>query len=157
MRGMIVVFATVLGAIQALALDRADRFENGFNKAAAKLGVSMRAGIPNCGSAICDYDLAPRGRLSIVYSGAAKSVDEIAAYFDPNPRGGLDAIDAAKILLAIVATDQPRPLRDAALQSLLKSATGDRRDGEVTLGRWRYVVRPSDGRDIRLYVRAADR
>ena len=141
----------------AAALDRADQFERGFNKEANRLRVSIRAGAARCDDTGCNYNLSPRGALWVGYTGNNRAIDEIAAYFDPDARGGHDALEAIAVLIAVVGSDQPPSVRSDALKVLVGSATSALRDGEITLSRWRYVLRPSDGRDIRIYVRKVAR
>jgi hypothetical protein len=137
------------------ALDRADRFDRAFNKAAKTAGVEHRAKPGRCDKTTCEFLIAPRGRLSVVHDGGQRTIDEVAAYFDADARGGHDAIEVSKVLFDVFGADQPRDVRAAARVQMIEGAISAKRDGEISLGRWQYVTRPNDGRDIRLYVRSS--
>lgn len=151
---MIAVF--VLATSGALALEPADRFDRDFNRAAKTANIQHRAGKAGCNAATCDFVLKPSGRLSVVYEGDRKKVGEFAFYFPPEARSGSDVIDVLGAMIELLAKDQPRATREGARLHLIESAAGTARDGEFRLGRWSYVLRPNDGRDVRLYIRSID-
>lgn len=155
--GMLAGVCSAFLSTTVIAYDGGDRFDRAFNSAAKRASLPAQATKPECKSGICEYQLSPRGRLSVLYSGDRKTIDEVAAYFSPDPAGGNDAVIVANVLIRVFGSSAPETVRRAAIEQLFAGATGAQRDGETSIGGWRYVLRPSDGRDIRLYVKNLSR
>ncbi|KAF0231668.1 MAG: hypothetical protein FD175_576 [Beijerinckiaceae bacterium] len=157
MRVAIAVFAfSMLAASTSAALEPAPRFDRDFNRAAKAANIQHRASSAECNTATCEFELKPTGRMSVVFDGAQKMVDEVAFYFPPEARSGADVIDVLGAVLDLLSRDQPKALREGVRLRLVEQAAGKARDGEFKLGRWTYVLRPNDGRDVRLYVRSSN-
>lgn len=152
--GFLIFFCAVV--TQVSALPGASRFQTSFNGVAKKHGVPLRAAPAKCDGSLCKYDLSPRGHISVSYGDSTKRIDEVSAYFSPDVVGGEDAIGAVNVLIRVFSPELSEQTKRAAVDAILAGATGSRRDGEITLGKRRYVMRPSDGRDIRLYVTSID-
>lgn len=140
----------------ASALERADRFDRDFNRAAKIAKIQHRSQKAECNAATCEYILTPAGRMSVVHSDSNMMVVEIAFYFPPEVRSGADVMDVLGAMIGLVSKDQPKLTREGARLHLIEQAAGSARDGEIRLGRWRYVLRPNDGRDVRLYIRLVE-
>lgn len=153
-----IMASVVLALVPALAtaLEPAMRFDRDFNRAAKAAGIPHRAGNAICNAATCEFEMTPTGRISVVHDGDRKKIDEIAFYFPAETRSGADVIDVLGGMLDLLSREQPKAAREGVRALLVERATGKARDGEQRLGRWTYVLRPNDGRDVRLYVRASD-
>lgn len=138
----------------ALAIEPADKFDIAFNRAAKNVKIEHRAGKSVCNTVTCEFELKPSGKLSVVYEGKNKIVNEIAFYFPPEARSGSDVSDVLHAMIDFISKDQPKNIRDGVRLYMIERAGGPARDAEYQLGKWRYVLRPNDGRDVRLYIRA---
>jgi hypothetical protein len=99
----------------------------------------------------CRHDLDRGAYVMVVGNGTGTPVEEVAAYFAPSRPGAAHAIS---FLLAAAKVFSPNasPKERGQLVDRLVTASASTQRGEVTFMGVRYVLRASNGQDIRVYV-----
>jgi hypothetical protein len=99
----------------------------------------------------CRHNMDRGAYVLAAGDGARSPVSEIAGYFGPDKPGAAQATLFMMASMKLFSPSVADRARGEALQKVVDSAAATRR-GEVLLGGVKYVLRSSDGNDIRVYV-----
>lgn len=152
---MRLVFAVVLalsGIGAAYADIRGSQFDRRFNAASKRMEQSVRISRVSCSTSECVFSAPPETRVSASLDDDG-AISELAAYLPPAPRSGLDAVQLLIALMASFSPEVPKAARGSAVVTLVELAAADAiKRGEITVGKWKYVLRGNIGTDVRIYV-----
>ena len=99
----------------------------------------------------CRHDMDRGAYVIATGDGKGTPIDELAAYFGPDKPGAAQATLFVMASMKLFSPSTSESIRGAAVRQIVESAATSRR-GEVTLNGVKYVLRGSDGNDIRVYV-----
>lgn len=150
---LVLAVLLVLGGIGAAHSDiRGSQFDQRFNAAAKRMDQSVRVARISCSKSECVYSAPPETRVSASLDDGG-AISELAAYLPPVARSGLDAVQLLMVLMASFSPDVPTTTRASAVKTLVELAAADAiKRGEITVGKWKYVLRGNLGTDVRVYV-----
>jgi hypothetical protein len=144
------------GGRAVLVRPRVQQLHSAMNATTTKLDSSLRFAFKGCApddASRCNYSGGDGIRIVATADEDSGPVAEIAAYM---PSASESMVSAALLLEAFVATFSPEldpGWRASVVKKMLSDAAGPLRDGEMSTARVRYVLRPPDGADTRVYVR----
>ena len=118
--------------------------------------ISLKGCTPGDDIAFCEYE----GRGQIRFRTVGQSIDapirELGVYLPITEKVGTDAAYVLTKLLVIFTPSVDHSRRQDALRSLVSGAAESGRRGEAIVEDVRYVLRASDGRNVRIYVTRLD-
>lgn len=159
LRPFLLMFLIFYSAPASAAEIRADKYGEQFNRAADKVGVTVRLGPPSCGDVQCVFSGDRGVTASAIYEDSdkrSKSRVGDSGFDIPMSFSELEVAAIFHALMAIFVPERPLETRQTFGLSLVQQLAKDGVRAEGRLGAWVFVLRYYKGERWRIIVRKPD-